>query len=206
MGSQMQTREKLLDTARREFLKKGYDGVTIRALTRTAGVNIASVNYHFKGKKDLYREFFKQRLQYNTERKVSAIESLFSNKNTPTLHDVIHTYVSLSIMDMTSSDEARQFLKLMSQEISERGVAVDIIFSMGLSPVHDAMLKAIKKVEPKLDSKSVSLGIFSIISQVFNFVRGREYMSKSIKAKSEAEFLDASIRHITDFSIKGLGR
>ena len=37
------------------FGRKGYKAATIREICRAAGVNVASINYHFGGKKELYR-------------------------------------------------------------------------------------------------------------------------------------------------------
>lgn len=50
------TKEKILEVAGKLFAKSGYDGTSIRDISTEAGVNLASVNYHFKNKQNLYRE------------------------------------------------------------------------------------------------------------------------------------------------------
>ena len=54
-GRGVGTRQHLIDAALGLFAVQGYDGVTTRALTRAAGVNLAAINYHFGGKQGLYR-------------------------------------------------------------------------------------------------------------------------------------------------------
>lgn len=54
------TRQVILDTAERMFVEKGYSGVTLRDLTAAAGVNLASVNYHFGSKDALLLEVFRR--------------------------------------------------------------------------------------------------------------------------------------------------
>src|SRR5690606_38214988 len=54
------TRTLILDTAERMFVVHGYSGVTMRALTAEAGVNLAAVNYHFGSKDALLLEVFRR--------------------------------------------------------------------------------------------------------------------------------------------------
>jgi len=53
------TRDRLIEVAGGVFASDGYRSATIRQICAAAGVNIASVNYHFGGKVGLYREVFR---------------------------------------------------------------------------------------------------------------------------------------------------
>jgi AcrR family transcriptional regulator len=48
------TREALLAAGAALFAERGYEGVSVRAIARTAGVNTAMISYHFGGKRTLY--------------------------------------------------------------------------------------------------------------------------------------------------------
>ncbi|SHF32105.1 transcriptional regulator, TetR family [Streptoalloteichus hindustanus] len=48
------TRAALLAAARAEFIEQGYDGATVRAIARRAGVDPAMVNHWFGGKEGLF--------------------------------------------------------------------------------------------------------------------------------------------------------
>lgn len=48
------TRGALLDAARVEFTERGFDGATVRAIARRAGVDPAMVNHWFGGKEALF--------------------------------------------------------------------------------------------------------------------------------------------------------
>jgi AcrR family transcriptional regulator len=54
------TREKILETAWSLFAERGFDGVSVRDVTTEAGVNLASVSYHFGGKDGLIQETLKR--------------------------------------------------------------------------------------------------------------------------------------------------
>lgn len=56
MQDQIETKEKILAAALTLFASKGPDGTTIRNIAETADVNLASVNYHFASKMNLFRE------------------------------------------------------------------------------------------------------------------------------------------------------
>ena len=48
------TREAVLSSARRLFALRGYDGASIRAITRDARANLGAVTYHYGSKQALY--------------------------------------------------------------------------------------------------------------------------------------------------------
>jgi len=49
------TKTRILDTAERLFAEHGIQGTSLRLISRTAGVNLAAVNYHFGSKENLVR-------------------------------------------------------------------------------------------------------------------------------------------------------
>lgn len=57
------THEKILDSAEKLFAENGFRATTLRQITRSAGVNIAAVNYHFGSKEALYVEVVQRRIR-----------------------------------------------------------------------------------------------------------------------------------------------
>ena len=54
-------RERILEVAERMFAEHGMAGVGLRAITTEAGVNLASIAYHFGPKDGLLEALFAQR-------------------------------------------------------------------------------------------------------------------------------------------------
>lgn len=52
----VENREKIMRAARSLFAERGFEGVSIREIASSAGVNIAMVSYYFGGKEGLYFE------------------------------------------------------------------------------------------------------------------------------------------------------
>lgn len=55
MVEKVATKDKILDVAEGLFAERGFNGTSLRTITSEAGVNLASVNYHFGDKKTLIR-------------------------------------------------------------------------------------------------------------------------------------------------------
>ncbi|EGR2794285.1 TetR family transcriptional regulator [Vibrio navarrensis] len=55
MAPRSSTKEKILDIAEGLFAEYGFNDTSLRTITGKAGVNLASVNYHFGDKKTLVR-------------------------------------------------------------------------------------------------------------------------------------------------------
>lgn len=54
-ATQVDTRSRILDAAEQLFAENGFDGTSIREITRAADVNVAAVHYHFGSKEAVLR-------------------------------------------------------------------------------------------------------------------------------------------------------
>lgn len=56
------TRTRLIAAARTLFAERGFQNATIREIAARANTNLASINYHFRSKDDLYRAVLREAL------------------------------------------------------------------------------------------------------------------------------------------------
>ncbi|MGL1113504.1 TetR/AcrR family transcriptional regulator [Vibrio vulnificus] len=63
MAPRSSTKEKILDVAEGLFAEYGFNDTSLRTITGKAGVNLASVNYHFGDKKTLVRAVLNRYLE-----------------------------------------------------------------------------------------------------------------------------------------------
>ena len=70
------TAERILDAAEKLFADAGYDGVSLRMITREAGVELALANYHFGPKLDLFRAVVRRRAQSLNGERMAALRAL----------------------------------------------------------------------------------------------------------------------------------
>ena len=69
------TRADLVTAARRLFGQRGFDGASIRAITREAGTNLGAVTYHFGSKRKLYSAVLERGLRPMADRVRAAAAS-----------------------------------------------------------------------------------------------------------------------------------
>ncbi|MGR8921333.1 MAG: TetR/AcrR family transcriptional regulator [Gammaproteobacteria bacterium] len=70
------TRERILDAAEALFAESGFDAVSLRMITRAAGVELALANYHFGPKLDLFRAVVRRRAEALNEARMRALDAL----------------------------------------------------------------------------------------------------------------------------------
>lgn len=72
----MSTRQRIVQIATALFAEHGFDGVSTREIAAAAGLNIATVNYHVGGKRDLYRLVFARMSELERERIQATLRSV----------------------------------------------------------------------------------------------------------------------------------
>ncbi len=68
------TRERILDTAERLFGDRGIVATSLRDITAEAGVNVASVNYHFGSKHALLADVLERRLRPINQQRLALLD------------------------------------------------------------------------------------------------------------------------------------
>lgn len=63
----IETKKRILDTAREMIQEKGIDSITIRAIGKKAGVSVGSFYYYFKSKNDILLDIFHDADDYFSE-------------------------------------------------------------------------------------------------------------------------------------------
>ena len=86
MKDEKETREKLLASARQEFLEKGYTQASLRSICKNAGVTTGALYFFFQDKEDLFtqlveptlqklREYIRQHFQAEQEMIISGVQN-----------------------------------------------------------------------------------------------------------------------------------
>ena len=70
------TKQRLLDAAERLFAERGFEGTSMRAVTRAAATSVSAANYHFGSKEALLRAALVRRLEPLNRRRLEALDEL----------------------------------------------------------------------------------------------------------------------------------
>ena len=114
------TKNGIADAAEFLFAEHGFTGTSLRQITEKAGANLASVNYHFRSKQDLYRHVLFRRLRpINAERLtfLAQAEQLAGDHPVP-FKAVIDTFVRPWLRRATApAPTGSQSQRLLSREL-----------------------------------------------------------------------------------------
>jgi len=84
------TKAQVLAAAERLFALNGFQNVSVRDITAEAGVNLASVNYHFGSKDALLFEIFRRRTsELNRERARMLHEAADRHEGKPPVREIL---------------------------------------------------------------------------------------------------------------------
>ena len=88
------TRERILTVAERLFAERGFNGVSLRTLTAEAGVNLASVGYHFDSKEGLIAAIFDRRCRPMMQERLRLLAACAEGPGRPPmLEQIIEAFV-----------------------------------------------------------------------------------------------------------------
>jgi AcrR family transcriptional regulator len=112
------TKTKILDVAEKLFAETGIHATSIRQIVKEAGVNVASLHYHFGSKEAVIHQIITRRLQPLNEQKVKRLDQLEekSNGKPPDLEGVLRAFIEPHIqMQKVAADKVKILMKLMVQ-------------------------------------------------------------------------------------------
>lgn len=152
------TRDKILDVAEQLFGEEGVDRVSVRDVTERAGVNVASINYHFGSKEELIAAVFERRLApLNAARLkiLTEVEDAAGSKG-PTVEKILEAFILPALGCCKASNSAgASFAKLMGRCMAETRPEVEALLKEQFEPVAARFQKALGKALPELSRSEV---------------------------------------------------
>ena len=116
------TRERILDAAEGLFVEHGFEATTMRMITGRAGVNLASINYHFGSKEALIQDVFRRRLTWLNEARLNALERFEQEARGAPLkaHQIVEAFFGVSLrMAADTEHGGHTFMRLLGRTYTE---------------------------------------------------------------------------------------
>jgi AcrR family transcriptional regulator len=154
-GKQMKnsdTKTKILDVAEKLFAEIGIHATSIRQIVKEAGVNVASLHYHFGSKEAVIHQIITRRLQPINELKVKRLDQLENNSKgkNPELVDILRAFIEPHIqMQRMDADKVKILMKLMVQ-IEDDAHRLEVMQDPVLINTFKRFISALQSVLPQL--------------------------------------------------------
>ena len=124
------THDRILVSARKLFADKGFDATSVRDITSEAGCNVASVNYHFGGKDNLYLETFRSMLTVLRDQRLSVLDELMAAHATPVPRGVSASRLRrVSSSPWSTRAAAGSSWRLVSREMIDARLPQDVFLN-----------------------------------------------------------------------------
>jgi AcrR family transcriptional regulator len=202
--AQAATKAAVFNAAERLFALHGFQNVSVRDITAEAGVNLASVNYHFGSKDSLLFEIFRRRTsELNRERARMLHEANSRHGGKPPVRDILEAYFAPPLR-WASPDNARrisvQFIIRARSEGNEEMREVLRNDVSHLARFADALMAA----RPDLPKEDVYWRLHFVLGMVHNnrfaeFDR-LHHLSEGLTREGDVEAL---LRRMLDFAEAG---
>lgn len=194
------TRQKLLETASKIFAEKGFRDTTIAEICKLAKTNIASANYHFGSKENLYKEAWRYALHLS----IQKYPPDGGVKKNASYEERLRGRIKSIIYRINESDLE---FSIMSHELTNPTGLLTAVIKEELFPVRQDMINIIKKLlGPDIPIHKVLFCEISIMSQCIHAMMMKK---KSMIEEDDIKQLiindiDAFVEHITKFSLAGI--
>lgn len=199
-------RQKILDAAGELFSQKGFRGTSIREITERANCNIASVNYYFHGKENLYIEIFRHHMNTIRNQRIDAIQNLLSEKgNTTTLEELIDRFSTAFLEPFLKKGSGQRLMELMMRERYDPHLPPHMFVEEIIQPVKTIMKDALLQVCSKLNKTEAELCIHSIVGQLVHIIQAQELFKGMDKTTVPVLDLPKAVEHVVKFSVGGIG-
>jgi len=200
------TKEHILRSAVELFSEQGYDGTTVRDICRSAGANVAAVNYHFKGKSGLGEAVVDHLFENiaDTKNSLSGADLISTESE---WKDALRSFIYNFIVDR-DKEEYRNFYRsrLIFRELNTPSALFESIHEKYMRPVNQQLKILIKRGLPvDSDNKIVSMWIITLMSQCVMF-RKKQVAPMEIESIdfSDSGNVDMVVEHIAGTLFAGL--
>jgi AcrR family transcriptional regulator len=200
------TATRILDAAEVLFSENGFGGTSARDITGAASCNVASINYYFGGKDNLYKQVCKRRLNALRDFRINSIEGYISQAgDDSTLDGLLHDFCNAFLAPLIKETTGQNVMKLMVREMLYPQLPANMVFDELILPLSTVLQGAMVKVCPGLDSQQALWSIFSLVGQLLHTMHIQGMLSNYPDKKLSSGFeVSAAVDHIVAFTVAGV--
>ena len=201
------TKQLVFNAAERLFALHGFQNVSVRDITAEAGVNLASVNYHFGSKDALLFEIFRRRTQeLNRDRARMLHEASDRNSGKPPVREILTALFAPPLKWLDPNNDRRISLQFLIRARSEGTAEIRDVLGSDVSHLKrfaDALLAA----RPELPPEEVYWRLHFVLGMIhqnrFMELDRLHVLSGGLTREGE---VDALLERMLDFAEAGFER
>jgi AcrR family transcriptional regulator len=141
------TKQKIIEAAERLIAEQGYAATSLRQIIGEAGVNLASVHYHFGSKEELLDELVARKVNPVNAKRLEMLERAVADAapGTPPVEKILEAFMAPMA---EAASRSPQFVKVMGRIMAE-GLR-ESIAAKHFKPISGRFFAEIRKAVPEL--------------------------------------------------------
>jgi len=194
-----ETKQRLLRAACKIFAEKGFRSARVAEICDEAGANVASVNYYFGDKENLYVETWRFAFQQHHH-----VMTTYSENDSP--EQKLRTYIKNIIDNFLKIGRGGYFIRLFLMEMADPSGLIDDLWKELIEPERKELLGIICEIVGKKEpDQDILLCEMSIISQCkISLAAVRGHAEFLFGEPFSEKLINKLVDHITNFSLSGI--
>jgi len=174
----LSTPERILLAAEQLFSERGVDGVSLREITSTSGVNSAAAHYHFGSKLAVLEQLFELRAKPIAQQRMALLSALRTNRQgRPALEDVLRAFLQPALQAL-STPEGIAFTRLRARLSFENEEVRRHVLDKTFNESSRLTLEALRKALPQLPADELNWR--------FHFLLGSMVYTRALPGRIES--------------------
>jgi AcrR family transcriptional regulator len=193
-----ETSDRIIAAAGAVFAEHGFRDTTIRQITARAGVNLASVNYHFRDKNELYIRVLREAKRFTTDIVIPDL--------TGRPEERLRAFINRFVGNLLNPKRPAWHCRVLALEMSNPTPALGVVIREVTAPLYRDVQALIREVVgPTASAAELDLFTLSIFGQCIFYVCGRPVVEQlAIGLGRGTDRNDRIADHIAVFSIAAL--
>src|SRR6187551_3685428 len=202
------TKDRILDAAESLFMEHGYEATSLRAITSGAGVNLASVNYHFGSKEELFQAVLTRRLDPMNQQRLELLTRFESEAAPKPLGcDRILTALLIPALKLARDPKrgGSNFLRLLGRAYADPAPFIRQFLSQQYAVMIGRFKAAFGRALPHLPKKELSWRLHFIMGALSYTLAGTDALKLIAELNPKETANDELLlRRLAPFLLAGL--
>ncbi len=199
------TKLRILNAAEKLFAQHGLAATSLRAITAEAGVNLASVNYHFRSKEELIRAMYRRRLAPINQRRLEMLDQAereAAPKPAP-LEKILDALLD-PLLEAKGSDAGAGVQVLLGRVYAEPGgIAVQMLKEQ-MAEAGQRFGAALHRALPKLSRAELAWRMHFVIGALAHTLVAGKLLEYISGGECSADDTEGAHRNMIAFALAGL--
>lgn len=168
------TRRALLEAAATVFAEHGYDGGSVRLITRMANANQAAITYHFGGKDGLYRAVLRAAIAALEEQSVLDEDKLAVIGR----EEALRLLLRQLLVPLVRRDRLSRYMRIFAWESAKPTPVFEDFMARETPPIFVLANRVVRPFLPaNASAEEIALSVFWVVQQPIAVVRNAERLA-----------------------------